>query len=96
MTKDTKLLQHSLGAIALLLLVPAVAMLFTDQVNWTAIDFLVMGILLLGTAAAYIFGIRKLRKPDYRAALTVVLVLVFLLIWAEMAVGIFGTPLAGD
>ncbi len=80
---------------ALLLLIPFIAMQFTNEVNWTLIDFVVAGVLLLGTGYLLDLIIRKTNKITYRIALIVILLLVFLLIWAELAVGILGTPFGG-
>src|SRR3989339_707221 len=41
--------------IGLLLLVPSVAMQFSNGVGWTLADFIVAGILLLGTGSAFVF-----------------------------------------
>ncbi|MDB5696794.1 MAG: hypothetical protein JWN21_2337, partial [Sphingomonas bacterium] len=38
------------GGVATLLLIPAIAMQFTAEVNWTASDFVVMGVLLASVA----------------------------------------------
>lgn len=81
---------------ALLLLIPFVAMQFTHEVNWTFIDFVVAGVLLMGTGFLLDLIIRKTNKISYRIALIVMLLIVFLLIWAELAVGIFGTPISGQ
>ena len=79
-----------------LLLIPLIGMQLTDTIQWSFFDFVVMGFLLLGLD----FGIRqvvlkKLCAPKKRMYV-LLLVLVFMLIWAELAVGIFGTPIAGD
>jgi peptidoglycan/LPS O-acetylase OafA/YrhL len=81
--------------VALLLLVPLLAMQFTTEVNWTFFDFLIAAILLLGTALLCELVMRKVRKPEHRIAICAVLLAAFLLIWIELAVGIFGTPFAG-
>jgi peptidoglycan/LPS O-acetylase OafA/YrhL len=81
--------------VALLLLVPLLAMQFTAEVNWTFFDFLIAAILLLGTALLCELVMRKVRKPEHRIAICAVLLVAFLLIWIELAVGIFGTPFAG-
>ena len=81
---------------ALLLLIPLIAMQFTDEVDWSPFDFVVMGILLLGTGLMCEFVMRKIKKTEYRIALVGVVLITFLLIWAELAVGIFGTPFAGS
>ena len=80
----------------LLLLVPAIAMQFTDEVNWTLSDFLVAATLLSGTGLMIDFVIRKVKKTKYRIALAVILLAILLLVWAELAVGIFGTPISGQ
>ncbi len=82
--------------VALLLLIPLIAMQFTDEVNWTLFDFVVMGILLLGTGLMCELVMRKVKKIGYRIAICGALLLALLIIWAELAVGVFGTPFAGS
>ncbi len=82
--------------VALLLLIPLIAMQFTDEVNWTLFDFVVMGILLLGTGLMCELVLRKVKKIGHRIAICGALLLALLIIWAELAVGVFGTPFAGS
>ena len=79
-----------------LLSIPLIAMQFTDQVNWSVMDFLIMGILLLAAGVIVEYVLRKVRNKDTRILLIICTLLVFLLVWAELAVGIFGTPFAGS
>lgn len=79
----------------LILLVPLVAMLFTDEVQWNAFDFVVMGALLLGTGLVYELVTSRM-NVRYRSVIAVVLVAALLLVWAELAVGVFGSPIAGS
>jgi hypothetical protein len=81
---------------ALILLIPLIAMQFTSEVNWNLLDFVVAGVLLLGTGLMYELTLRKINNINYRIVVYVVILVVFLLTWAELAVGIFGTPLAGN
>ena len=80
----------------ILLLIPFIAMQFTKEVNWTVFDFIAAGVLLGGTGFLCELVIRKVQKKTYRIAICAALVLVLILIWVELAVGIFGTPLAGS
>jgi hypothetical protein len=73
---------------ATLLLIPLIAMQFTDEVNWTLFDFVAAGVLLLGTGTMCELAIRKISNPKYRIAACTVLLAFLLLIWAELAVGI--------
>ncbi len=73
--------------VAAILLIPLIAMQFTDQVVWTVSDFVIMGILLLITGFALDFTLRKAGK--YKVAIAIAIILLFLYIWAELAVGIF-------
>ena len=82
--------------VAILLLIPLIAMQFTDEVNWTLADFVVMGVLLLGTGLTCELVLRKVKKIGQRIALCAVILVALLLIWMELAVGIFGTPFAGS
>ena len=46
-------------AIAIIMLVPLTAMQFTDEVDWSLPDFVVMGVLLLGTGLMCELVMRK-------------------------------------
>lgn len=81
---------------AALLLLPLIAMQFTDEVDWNAFDFLVAGILLFGTALAIEFAIRKISSPKNRLIAVGAILIVLFLVWAELAVGVFGSPVAGS
>ena len=82
--------------VALLLLIPLIAMQFTNEVDWNLFDFVLAGALLLGTGLMCELAIRKINNVKYRIAICAALMVVLILIWAEFAVGIFGTPLAGN
>src|SRR6188508_1495140 len=91
-----KRLTAILITVVLLLSVPLIAMQFTNEVKWGAFDFLVMGILLLGTGLTCEFVMRKVTKFEHRILLIAGILVALFLIWAELAVGIFGTPFAGS
>ena len=75
---------------AFILLLPLVAMQFTDEVVWTVFDFVFAGALLLGTGMTYELAVRKTGDTAYRAAVGVALAAAFLLIWVNGAVGLIG------
>lgn len=79
-----------------ILLIPLIAMQFTTEVNWSLSDFIIGGILLFGTGVLCEFTFRKLKTSKYRLIIIAGILIVFLLIWAELAVGIFGTPFSGS
>lgn len=85
---DNNIIRIALGTM-LLLLIPLLAMQFTNEVEWNLIDFTVAGTLLFGTGLAYELITRKVRSTKYRAAVGAVLVTALILIWVELAVGIF-------
>ena len=92
---NNKRLFYFLITVLILLLIPLVSMQFTTEVNWSLSDFMVMGVLLLGTVIFLEVVLRTVTKRDIRIALIALILVLFLLIWAELAVGVFGTPLAG-
>lgn len=96
MLTTTKRLVIILLAAVLLLIVPFIAMQFTNQVNWSGFDFLIMGILLFGVGLSVEMILRKVKKIEPRILLIVGIIALFLLVWAELAIGILGTPLAGS
>lgn len=83
-------------AAAILLLIPLLAMLFTNEMKWTAVDFVASGVLLFGTGLICEFAMRKVTKMGPRIAVCAGILVVMFLVWAELAVGLFGTPFAGN
>ncbi|GGD75351.1 hypothetical protein GCM10011514_44120 [Emticicia aquatilis] len=96
MTANNNRLTIILSAAGLLLLLPLVAMQFTSEVNWTLSDFVIAGILLFGTGGLIELAIRKINQVSLRVWVILGILLVLFLVWAELAVGIFGTPFAGS
>ena len=82
--------------VIILLLIPFFAMQFTNEVNWDISDFLLMGILLFCSIFLTQFTLRIATQTKHKIAIVIILTLIFMLIWAELAVGIFGTFLAGN
>jgi hypothetical protein len=85
-----------LAIAASLLLIPFIAMQFSSEVNWSPFDFAIMGILLFGTASLCELVLRRVKTLRSRILVCGAVLLLFFLVWAELAVGIFGTPLAGS
>lgn len=85
-----------LVAAAALLSIPFIAMQFTNEVNWKALDFAIMGVLLFGTVLLCELVLRKVKSTNNRIIICGIVLLMFFLVWAELAVGIFGTPFAGS
>jgi len=73
---------------AALLLVPLLAMRFTDEVRWGGGDFLAAAVLLLGAGFSFQVLMRCLPGTRQRLLGAAVLGLAFVYIWAELAVGI--------
>jgi hypothetical protein len=96
MLMQNKRLTGIVLTVALLLLIPFIAMRFTDGVNWTRLDFIVAGVLLLGTGLVCELVMRKVTKIEYRIAICGAILAALLLIWLELAVGVFGTRFAGS
>ena len=79
------------GTAAGLLLLPAIAMqLGTEGVLWTASDFIVMGVLLASACGAYELAVRMSGNTAYRLGFALAIVVGFLLVWINLAVGIIG------
>ncbi len=78
------------GAAALLLLLPLVAMQFTNEVNWTGSDFLVFGLMLAVAGGCVELAVRMTPNRAYRAGAALAVLAGFLMLWANAAVGIIG------
>lgn len=87
---------RSILAAELILLVPLVAMQFGDEWDWGVADFIIIGILLAGVGVAYQLIINGVKNNHRQAVVGIILAAAMVLIWIELAVGIFGTPFAGS
>jgi hypothetical protein len=72
-----------------LLLIPAVAMVYTDAVNWSPLDFLVMGAMLIAVGWAINWSVQNVPNMAVRRVALVLIIGLFLLLWMELAVGLF-------
>lgn len=79
------------GLLVLLLLMPLVAMQFTDEVVWTGSDFVVTGVLLLALGLGFELAVRLSSDLAYRSGFGLAVLAAFLLIWINLAVGIIGS-----
>ena len=79
----TKRLSVWAAAVALILMVPLVAMQFTNEVVWDETDFIVAGVLLFGTGLAYELVARKGGTIAYRSAVSVALAAALLLVVSQ-------------
>lgn len=96
MTLQNKRRSLILLVASLILLIPFIAMQFTSEVNWSLSDFLLAGILLFGTGLLFDWILIKVKTTKYRLLLCAGILLLLALLWIELAVGIFGSPLAGS
>jgi len=77
-------------------MIPLLAMQFTEDVNWSIFDFVVMGFLLLFFSLLIDVTMKKVKNENVKILYVVLTILIFFLIWAELAVGIFDSQFAGD
>ena len=75
--------------VAIILMIPLVAMRFTDEVHWTLLDFVTAGSLLFGSALVYELATRNMITTKSRVVVGVAVMAALLYLWAELAVGIF-------
>lgn len=89
--RKNRLRPYIWGAAACLLLLPAVAMRFPGSgVDWTAPDFLVMGLMLATLCGVYELGAWLSGNGAYRAGFGIGALTGFLTIWVNLAVGMLG------
>ena len=79
-----------------LLLIPLFGNIFSNQVNWSLFDFIVMGFLMGLTGLSIHFTMEKVRNKTLRIMPIIFVLIIFLMIWAELAIGVFGSPIAGS
>jgi peptidoglycan/LPS O-acetylase OafA/YrhL len=80
---------------AAILLIPLIMMQVSNEWDWDLRDFVIIGVLLIGMGFVYELVATRLHKK-YRPLIALLVMTLVILIWAELAVGIFGTPFAGS
>jgi len=96
MTFENKRLIGIVVAAALILLIPLTAVKLDAGFKWSWFDFAIAGTILLGTGLVCELVLRKVRNWQYRLVLLGVVLFALFIVWAELAVGLIGTPLAGN
>lgn len=77
------------GFAGLLLLIPAIVMQFTPEVNWGPEDFIAAAVLIGGAGLGIELTVRFVMSRSAMFALIVGVLALMLLVWAELAVGNF-------
>ena len=68
----------------------------SDEFNWYVFDFIIFIIMMIFAVASFELVSRITKKEKSQKILFALIIIVFLLIWAELGVGIFNSPFAGD
>lgn len=89
-------MSEKLKYLPLLLLIPLLGMAVSDEVNWSVFDFVIMGLGLFFLGVILRFGIKKIHAVKPRILFISLALLIFLVLWIELAVGVFGSPIAGQ
>lgn len=76
---------------ALILLIPLVAMQFSDDVDWKWFDFIFIGALLFGAGIAYELMAKRGSSATYKFAVAGAVGTGLLLLWVNAAVGLIGS-----
>ena len=94
----TKYLRNTIlfSAPVILLSIPLIAMQFSKEVNWSLLDFTVAGFILFATAFIIKIILERFKTTKSRLILIGITLVILVLVWIELAVGIFGSPFAGN
>ena len=73
-----------------LLMVPLVAMRYSDHVVWDLGDFVIAFVLLAGTGLLFELAAGRVHSRAYQVAIGIALAAALLLVWVNLAVGMIG------
>ena len=79
-----------------LLALPLFFNIILDDFNWSVFDFAVMGFMLFFVGIALELVSSLVKGGKKKEILYGLIILLFLLLWAELGVGIFNSPISGD
>ena len=71
--------------VTIILLVPAVAMQFTDEVRWAPFDFLAASALLISSGLVFVYLSDRTNDIRHKAAIGVAVATVLFVIWLQLA-----------
>ena len=96
--KSNKRLFGILFSASILLLIPILLQLTIGTgidgqgFNWKLGDFAIFAFLIFSTAFLSELVLRKVKSPQKRILICAAIILMFLIIWVDLAVGIFNIP----
>ncbi|KPE49963.1 hypothetical protein AOB46_17410 [Chryseobacterium indologenes] len=79
-----------------LLCIPLFGNMISDEVNWSPSDFMIAGLLLFAAALLINLVRNNIKRQGRKIMICAFILLVLIIVWAELAVGIFGSPFAGN
>ena len=86
----TKSIFRVVVIVGLILLIPVFGNLYIEGWNWSPMDFVIMGTLMFIVGMAIDFAARTIADPVNKALAIGAILLAFLVLWAQMAVGAVG------
>lgn len=84
-----------ISLVLFIFLIPVVLSLL-GVINWSLLDFLIAGLLLFCLTLIFFIALKFFKKPKRKWFFLLLVFAVFLLIWIELAVGLFSTRWAGN
>ena len=89
-------IKRILVASSSLLIIPLFFTVISDEFNWSFFDFIIMGFMMIFVGILFELVTRVIKSGKRKKLLYGLIILLFLLLWAELGVGIFNSPIAGD
>ena len=74
---------------------PLIGMQLSSEINWELFDFIVAEIIITVLILVVELIFRKVQSSKKRFWLVFLIWVLFIMIWVELAVGIFESPFAG-
>ena len=85
-----------LGITFLLMFIPLLANWFSKEFHWKPDDFILMGTMIFVTGLINMKVMGLVKNKKIRWIIISLIILLFILAWAELAIVVFDTPFAGS